>query len=131
MTSTMACVPNGGGSPLRHEEDHGGSIVFACVYETGGYEIWTPVSMASYWLKVVSRPPRLLEDSAWLFPHKCFYSIEGVIARFVWQFLLAANYFGVPVILLTMSFWAEPKYFPWLRQSGIYVLKDCRFFNIV
>ena len=42
------CVPNGGGSPLRHEEDRGGSIVFSCVYETGGYEIWTLVSMASY-----------------------------------------------------------------------------------
>ena len=43
-----------GGSPLRREEDRGGSIVFACVYETGGYEIWTPISMASYWIKVVS-----------------------------------------------------------------------------
>ena len=62
-------VPNGGGSPLRCEEDRGGSILLACVYETGGYEIWTLVSMASYWLKVVSRPPRLLEDSAWLVPH--------------------------------------------------------------
>ena len=62
-------VPNGGGSPLRREEDRGGSIVFALVYETGGYEIWTPVSMASYWLKVVSQPPRLPEDSAWLVPH--------------------------------------------------------------
>ena len=62
-------VPNGGGSPLRREEDHGGSIVFAFVYETGGYEIWTPVSMDSYWLKVVSQPPRLPEDSAWLVPH--------------------------------------------------------------
>ena len=49
--------------------------MFALVYETSGYEIWTPVSMASYWLKVVSRPPRLLEDSAWLIPHWCFYSI--------------------------------------------------------
>ena len=45
-------VPNGGGSPLRCEEERGGSIVFAFVYEAGGYEIWTPISMASYWLKV-------------------------------------------------------------------------------
>ena len=50
--------------------------MFALVYETSGYEIWTPVSMASYWLKVVSRPPRLLEDRSWLVPHSCFYSIE-------------------------------------------------------
>ena len=50
----------------------------------------------------------------------------GVIAYFAWQFLLAANYFGVPMVLLTMSFWADPKYFPWLRQSGTYVLKDCK-----
>ena len=50
--------------------------MFAFVYETGGYETWTLVSMASYWLKVVSQPPRLLEDSAWLVPHGCFYSIE-------------------------------------------------------
>ena len=31
--------------------------------------------MASYWMKVVSQPPRLPEDSAWLVPHRCFYSI--------------------------------------------------------
>ena len=49
--------------------------MFTFVYETGGYEIWTLVSMASYWLKVVSWPPRLPEDSAWLVPHGCFYSI--------------------------------------------------------
>ena len=30
--------------------------------------------------------------------------LEGVIARFAWQFLSAASYFGVPVIFLTMSF---------------------------
>ena len=33
--------------------------MFTLLYETGGYEIWTLDSMASYWLKVVSRPPRL------------------------------------------------------------------------
>ena len=53
---------------------------------------------------------------------------EGVIAYFAWQFLLAASYFGVPVVLLTMSFWAKPKYFPQLKQLGTYVLKDCRVF---
>ena len=31
--------------------------------------------MASYWLKVVSRPPRLPEDNTWLVPHGWFYSI--------------------------------------------------------
>ena len=36
-----------GGSTLRCEEDRGGSIVFACVNETGGDEIWTSISMAS------------------------------------------------------------------------------------
>ena len=71
-------VPNGGGSPLRYEEYHGGSIVFTFVYETGGYEIWTLISIASYWLKVVSQPPRLPEDNAWLVPHGCFYSIGRV-----------------------------------------------------
>ena len=34
--------------------------------------------------------------------------------------------FGVLVVLLTMSFCAKPKYFPQLKQSGTYVLKDCR-----
>ena len=43
-------VPNGGGSPLRCEEEHGGSIVLDFMYETGGNDVWTPVSMASYWL---------------------------------------------------------------------------------
>ena len=47
---------------------------FMC--QTGGNEIWTLVSMASYWLQVVTQPPRLLEDSACLVPHRCFYSIE-------------------------------------------------------
>ena len=61
--------------PLRREEDRGGSIVFTFVYETGGCEIWTWVSMASYWLKVVSQPPILLEYNAWLVPQRCFYSI--------------------------------------------------------
>ena len=42
-------VPNCGGSPLRHEEEHGGSIVLD-VYQTSGNDVWTPVSMASYWL---------------------------------------------------------------------------------
>ena len=50
--------------------------MFDFVCEIAGYEIWTPVLVASYWLKVVSRPPRLPEDSAWLVPHRCFYSIE-------------------------------------------------------
>ena len=68
-------VPNGGGSPLRREEERGESIVFDFMCETSGNEIWTPVSVASYWLKVVSWPPIFPEDSAWLVPHRCFYSI--------------------------------------------------------
>ena len=43
----------------------------------GGNDVCTSVSVASYWLKVVSRPPRLPKDSAWLVPHRCFYSIGG------------------------------------------------------
>ena len=50
--------------------------MFDFVYETGGYEIWTLVSMDSYWLKVVSWPPRLPKDNAWLVPHRCLYSIR-------------------------------------------------------
>ena len=61
--------------PLRHEEERGGSIALDFMCETGGNEIWTPVSVASYWLQVVTRPPRLPKDSAWLVPHRCFYSI--------------------------------------------------------
>ena len=61
---------NGGGSPLRREEERGGSIVFDLMNETGGNEIWNPVLVASYWIKVVSHPPRLLESNAWLVPHR-------------------------------------------------------------
>ena len=43
-------VPNGGGSPLRREEECGGSIVLDFMYETGGNDVWTPVLVASYWL---------------------------------------------------------------------------------
>ena len=108
-------VLNGVGSPLRHEEDHGGSIVFSCVHEIGGYEIWTLVSMASYWLNVVSRPPRLPKDSTWIFPDSVSTQSMGVVALFAWKFLSATSYFGVPVVLLTISFWTEPKCFPRLR----------------
>ena len=83
--------------------------------------------MASYWLQVVTRPPRFPEDNAWLFPHGSASQSMGVIAHFAWQFLSTASYFGVSVVLLIMSFWTKPKYFPQLRQSGTYVLKDCIF----
>ena len=43
------------------------------------------------------------------------------------KFLSAASYFGIPVVLLTMSFWDEPNYLSWLRQPGTYVLKVCIF----
>ena len=56
--------------------------MFDFMYETGGNEIWTQVLVASYWLKVVSRPPRLPEDSSWFVPHECFYSIERVCFPF-------------------------------------------------
>ena len=49
------------------EEEHGGSIVLDSMSETGENDVWTPVSVASYWLQVVS---------AWIFPHMCFYSIK-------------------------------------------------------
>ena len=78
-------VPNGGGSPLRHEEERGGSIVLDFLCESGGNEIWTLVSVASYWLKVDSQPQILLEDNTWLVPHRCFYSI----GRGCFPFLLA------------------------------------------
>ena len=42
-------------------------------------------------------------------------NLVGVVALFTWQVLSMANYFGVPVVLLTMSFKAIPKYFPQLR----------------
>ena len=80
-----------------------------------GNDFWTLVLMDSYWLQVVAQPPRLLEDNAWIFPHGSASQLVGVVARFAWQFLSAASYFGVPMVLLTMSFWEEPKYFPWLR----------------
>ena len=70
-------VPNGGGSPLRREEDHGGSIVLDLCPKLGGNDVWTSISVASYWMKVVTRPPRMPKDSAWLVPHRCFYLIGG------------------------------------------------------
>ena len=77
-------------------------VNFEC--QNGGDDYWTSVSMASYWLQVVTRPPRLPEDNAWFFPHESATQLVGVVARFAWQFLLVASYFGVPMILLTMSF---------------------------
>ena len=53
--------PNCGGSPLKREEEHGGSIVFDLYVKMvkHGDDFWTPVLMASYWLQVVTQPPRL------------------------------------------------------------------------
>ena len=74
------------------------------VYQTNGNDVWTPVSMDSYWLQVVTWTPRLPEDSAWLFPHERATQLVVVVACFAWKFLLVASYFGVPMVLLTMSF---------------------------
>ena len=45
-------------------------------------------------------------------------NLVGVIALFTWQVLSMANYFGVPMVLLTMGFRVMPKnvpkYFPQL-----------------
>ena len=109
--------PNCGGSPLRREEEHGGSIVSNLFVKMVKYgdDFWTPVLMDSYWLQVVTWPPRLLEDNTWIFPHRSASQLVGVIVHFAWQFLSTAGYFGVPMVLLTMSFWAEHKCFPRLR----------------
>ena len=39
---------------------------------------------------------------------------EEVIVGFAWQFLSTTSYFRVPMVLFTMSFWENPKYFPQL-----------------
>ena len=98
------------GLPLRREEECEGSIVLDLCIKLVEIIFSTSVSMA--------------------FPHVCSTQSVGVVACFTWQFFSADNYFGVPMVLLTMSFWDEPKYFSWLRQSGTYVLKDCRFFEL-
>ena len=103
--------PNCGGSPLRREQEHEGSIVLDLCMKLVEMIFWTPISMASYWLQVVTRPLRLLEDSAWIFSHGRSTQSVGVVSHFTWQFLLAASYFGVLVVLLTMSFLENPKYF--------------------
>ena len=79
---------NGGGLPLRREEECGGSIVLDFMYQTGGNDVWNLVSVASYWLLLTSVSTQS----------------KGVISRFAWQFLSVANYFGVPVVHLKMRF---------------------------
>ena len=79
-----------------------------------GNDFWIPILMASFWLQVVTRPLRLPEDSTWLFPHGSASQSVGSLPISLGN-SSAASYFGVLVVLLIMSFWAEPKYFPWLR----------------
>ena len=43
-------------------------------------------------------------------------NLVEVVALFAWQVLSMASYIRVPVVLLTMSFRAIPKYFPQLRK---------------
>ena len=47
-------------------------------------------------------------------------NLVGVVALSAWQVLLMASYMGVPVVLLTMSFRAMPKYFPQLSGQGLF-----------
>ena len=51
----------------------------------------------------------------------------GVVDLFVWQILSMANYFGVPVVLLTMIFRVMPKYFPQLREEGLFTDLNLQF----
>ena len=76
--------PYCGGSPLRCEEEHERSIMSDLYVKMVKYgdDFWTPVLMDSYWLQVVTRPPRLPEDSAWLFPHRSASQSMGVVAHF-------------------------------------------------
>ena len=74
-------------------------------------------------LQVVTWPPRLQEESTWLFRHMHSSQSVGVIAHFSWQLLSLTICFGVPVVLLTMIFKEYPKHFPWLRKSRTYLLK--------
>ena len=62
--------------------------------------------------KIVTRPPRM--DSLVFLIGGYLVNPVGVVALFAWQVLSMASYFGVPVVLLTMSFRAIPKYFPQL-----------------
>ena len=43
----------------------------------------------------------------------------GVVSLFTWQVLSMANYFGVPVVLLTMSFRAYAQVLPIVKRIGI------------
>ena len=86
--------------------------------------------MASNWISSGYSATKTARRQRCIFPHGSASQSVGVVACFSLQFLSAANYFGVPVVLLTMSFRAEPKYFPWLRKSGTYVLKDCQILNL-
>jgi len=43
----------------------------------------------------------------------------GVVALFAWQVLSMASYFGVPVVLLTMSFRAYAQVLPTVKRIGI------------
>ena len=75
-------VPNSGGSSLRREEEREGSIVLDLCIKLVGMIFWTPISMASYWVQVGTQPPRMPEDSAWLFPHVRSTESVGVVAHF-------------------------------------------------
>ena len=41
-------------------------------------------------------------------------NLVGVVSLFTWKVLSMASYFGIHVVLLTMSFMDMPKYFPQL-----------------
>ena len=67
-------VPNGGGSPLRREEEHGGSIVFLCMKLVrmmfGPQFQWLPIGCR--WSLGHQDCQKI---ALGFFPHRCLYSI--------------------------------------------------------
>ena len=104
--------------------------MFDLMNEIGGNEIWTLILVASYWLKVVSRPPRLPEDSSWLVPHGCFYSIERGRCPFRLEIPLSDHLFWGSCGTPHNEFLGRAQVLPTVEAAGTYVLKYCRLFKL-
>ena len=58
-------------------------------------------------------------------------NLVGVVALFAWQVLSMASYFRVLVVLFTMIFRENPKFFPQLWQLGFMSQTECYYVNLI
>ena len=101
-------------------------LCYILCLKLGGNDVWTLVLVASYWLQVVTWSARLPRDSAWIFPHRCFYSIGRGRCPFRLAIPLSGQLLWGSCGTPHNEFLGKSQLLPTIEAVGTYVLKDCK-----